>query len=106
MSAGADVNPETSAPRQSEATRPPEGSERSSTWTSWAIGWALVSLFVIYPLSIIPAYVALLVLRRHGIDFYAPYEVFYWPIIWLLRNVALLRRLNDLIEPLLRGLVR
>jgi hypothetical protein len=105
MSAGADVNPETSATRPSDAARH-EGSERSSTWASWAIGWTLMSLVVIYPLSIIPAYVVLLVLRRHGIDLYPAYEVFYWPVIWLLRNVALLRSLNDLIEPLLRGLVR
>jgi hypothetical protein len=66
----------------------------------------LVTLLVIYPLSMIPAYVVLLVLRRHGIDLYPAYEVFYWPIMWLLRNVDLMRRLNDVIEPLLRGLVR
>jgi hypothetical protein len=105
MSAGAGANAEASEPQPPEEARP-KGSPRSSTWASWAIGWTLVSLLVIYPLSIIPAYVAVLVLRRHGIDLYAPYEVFYWPIIWLLRNVALLRHLNDLIEPLLRELVR
>ena len=93
-------------PRESSEPRPPEGAPRSSIWGSWAIGWMLVTLLVIYPLSMIPAYVVLLVLRRHGIDLYPAYEVFYWPIMWLLRNVDLMRRLNDVIEPLLRGLVR
>ena|ERR1700728_2127760 len=106
MSAGASANSEASGPRPPEAATPPEGSPHSPTWASWAIGWSLVSLLVIYPLSIIPAYVALLVLRRHGVDLYPAYEVIYWPIIWLLQNVALLRRLNDLIEPLLRALAR
>ncbi len=54
-----------------------------------------------YPLSIMPAYVVLLLLRNRGIDLYAPYEVFYWPVIWVLRNVEWARRLNDLIEPML-----
>jgi len=105
MSAGPFVNPETSAlPPPEESRR--EGSQRPSNWTSGSIGWGLMGLFVIYPLSIMPAYVTMLMLMRRGIDLYAPYRIFYWPIIWLLDNVALLRRLNDLIEPVLRGLVK
>jgi hypothetical protein len=84
----------------------PEGSPRSSSRASGAIGWTVASLLVIYPLSIMPAYVALLVLRRRGIDLYPAYEVLYWPILWLLQNVSFLRSLSDLIEPMLRGLVR
>src|SRR5580693_1897965 len=39
----------------------------------------LLAIALIYLLSIIPAYVALLLLRSRGIDLFAPYESFYWP---------------------------
>jgi len=67
------------------------------------IRW-LLAIALIYPLSIIPAYVALLLLRSRGIDLIAPYESFYWPVLWVLRNVEWARRLSDLIEPGLRRL--
>ena len=64
--------------------------------------WIVIALA--YPLSIMPAYVALLLLRSRGIDLYEAFEIFYWPVLWLLRNVGWARRLNDLIEPALRAL--
>jgi|HubBroStandDraft_4_1064222.scaffolds.fasta_scaffold1816016_1 hypothetical protein len=67
------------------------------------IRW-LLAIALIYPLSIIPAYVALLLLSSRGVDLTAPYEFFYWPVLWILRNVEWARRLNDLIEPALRHL--
>ena len=67
------------------------------------IRW-LLAIAIIYPLSIIPAYVALLLLSSRGVDLIAPYESFYWPVLWVLRNVEWARRLNDLIEPALRRL--
>jgi hypothetical protein len=59
---------------------------------------------LIYLLSMIPAYVGMLLLRSRGIDLFAPYEFFYWPVLWVLRNVGWARRLDDLIEPVLRRL--
>jgi hypothetical protein len=67
------------------------------------IRW-LLAIALIYPLSIIPAYVALLLLNSRGVDLIAPYESFYRPVLWVLRNVEWARRLNDLIEPALRRL--
>jgi hypothetical protein len=66
--------------------------------------WFFVAVFLIYPLSIMPAYVALLVLRSRGIDLYPAYESFYRPVIWILTNVGWARRLSNLIEPMLRRL--
>jgi hypothetical protein len=105
MSAGPPINSEAPAIPPPEGTRA-EGSQRSSSPAGWFSGWTLFVLFLLYPLSIMPAYVVLLVLRSHGIDVYATYETFYWPVIWVLRNVQVFRYLNDLIEPALRGLVR
>jgi hypothetical protein len=67
------------------------------------IRW-LLAIALIFALSIIPAYVALLLLSSRGVDLIAPYESFYWPVLWVLRNVEWARRLNDLIEPALRHL--
>jgi hypothetical protein len=64
--------------------------------------WPVIAL--LYPLSIMPAYVALLVLRSQGIDLYVSFEVAYWPVLWVLRNFEWARNLNNLIEPLLRRL--
>jgi hypothetical protein len=64
--------------------------------------WIVIALA--YPLSIIPAYVALLLLRSHGIDLSVAFDTFYSPVIWILDNVGWARRLNALIEPMLRSL--
>ena len=64
--------------------------------------WIVIALA--YPISIMPAYVALLLLQSRGIDLYGLYEIFYWPVIWVLKNVEWARRLDDLIEPVLRRL--
>ncbi len=104
MDAAANATPQAAEPQ------PPDGTaanvaRRASTW-SWACGWTLIGIFVIYPLSMMPAYVAVLILRRHGIEVFAAYRFAYWPILWLLDNVELFHRLDRLIEPMLRGLVR
>jgi hypothetical protein len=84
-----------------------EGPERSKDAAGWGLAsWFLFAAFVVYPLSIMPAYVMLLLLRSRGVDLYAPFETFYWPVIWVLENVEWARRLNNTIEPVLRGLVR
>jgi hypothetical protein len=67
------------------------------------IRW-LLAIALVYPLSIIPPYVVLLLLSSRGVDLTAPYQSFYWPVLWVLRNVEWARRLNDLIEPALRHL--
>jgi hypothetical protein len=67
------------------------------------IKW-LLFIVVTYALSIMPAYVIMLLLRSHGIDLFAFFQVFYWPVIWLIDNVSWARRLNGWIEPVLRGL--
>jgi hypothetical protein len=105
MSADPSINPKAPEIPPPEGTGA-EGSQRSSSPASWFSGWTLLVLVLLYPLSIMPAYVVLLMLRRGGIDLYAGYETFYWPVIWVLQNVPVFRRLNDLIEPVLRGLVR
>jgi hypothetical protein len=64
--------------------------------------WIILALA--YPISIMPAYVALLLLQSGGIDLYGAYEIFYWPVIWVLTHVGWARRLDALIEPLLRHL--
>jgi hypothetical protein len=105
------VDLKAAAPREPEANPPqnatPEGPQHpKDSQGRGLLGWFLFAVFIVYPLSIMPAYVALLLLRSRGIDLYAPYESFYWPIIWVLENVEWARRLNNTIEPLLRGLVR
>ena len=102
MSTSPNVNPEGPAP-------PPPGEARaedSQQLSNWVNGWAPLLVVLLYPVSIMPAYVAMLVLRRRGIDLYAAYEVFYWPVLWVLENVPLFRYINDLVEPVLRGLVK
>jgi hypothetical protein len=64
--------------------------------------WIVIALA--YPLSIIPAYVAVLLLSSRGINLNVAFQTFYAPVIWVLDNVAWARRLSDLIEPVLRGL--
>jgi hypothetical protein len=65
---------------------------------------SLLLIVVVYFLSIMPAYVALLLLRSCGIELYDSFEYFYRPVLWVTRNVEWARRLTDLIEPLLRRL--
>jgi hypothetical protein len=86
------------SPPQNARSDAPQRPGHSAGW------WFFVAVFLIYPLSIMPAYVALLVLRSRGIDLYPAYEAFYRPVIWILTNVEWARRLNDLIEPMLRRL--
>jgi hypothetical protein len=96
------VNPEGSVP-------PPPGeakAEDSQRWSNWGSGSILLLVVILYPLSIMPAYVTMLVLRRRGIDLSVAYDVFYWPVLWVLENVPLFRHINDLIEPVLRGFVK
>jgi hypothetical protein len=103
LKAASPREPETDPPQKATAER----SERSQHGRGGGlVGWFLFAVFVVYPLSIMPAYVVMLLLRSRGIDLYEPYASFYWPIIWVLRNVEWARRLDDTIEPLLRGLVR
>jgi len=80
-----------------------EESRPSFLWALLNVRSLLVIVFV-YLLSIMPAYVALLLLRAAGIDLYDSFEAFYRPVLWVLRNVEWARRLNDLIEPMLRRL--
>ena len=80
-----------------------EDSRPSVLWSLLNARWLMV-IALIYPLSIMPAYVVLLLLRSRGIDLYDAYESFYRPVLWVLRNVEWARRLNDLIEPALRHL--
>jgi hypothetical protein len=106
MSAGPSLNPDASALPPPDETAP-EGSQRLSNAARWSSGgWPLLVLVILYPVSIVPAYVALLVLRRRGIDLSPAYDVFYWPVLWVLQNVPLFRQINDVIEPALRGLVK
>jgi hypothetical protein len=103
LKAASPREPETDPPQNATA----EGSERSQHgWGGGLVGWFLLAVFVIYPLSIMPAYVMLLLLRSRGIDLHVAFETFYWPVIWVLENVEWAGRLNNTIEPLLRGLVR
>jgi hypothetical protein len=103
LKAASPREPETDPPQKVTAER----SERPKESAGRGImGWSLFAVIVVYPLSIMPAYVALLLLRSHGIDLYAPFATFYWPVIWVLENVEWAGRLNNTIEPLLRGLVR
>ncbi len=67
------------------------------------IKW-LLFIVLTYVLSIMPDYVVVLLLRAHGIDLLAFFQVFYWPVIWLIDNVSWARRLDSWIEPMLRGL--
>jgi hypothetical protein len=78
-----------------------EDSRPSVLWALLNVRWWIV-IAIIYPLSIMPAYVVLLLLRSRGIDLYDSFEMIYRPILWVLRNVTWARRLNDLIEPALR----
>jgi hypothetical protein len=80
-----------------------EHSRPSILWELLHVKWWIV-VALIYPLSIMPAYIILLVLRSRGIDLWEPYETFYWPVIWVLRNVGWASRLNEVIEPMLRRL--
>jgi hypothetical protein len=93
--------PESNPPKNAT----PEDPQRSKDSAGWGLmSWFLFAVFIIYPLSIMPAYVALLLLRSRGIDLYTAFESFYWPVLWVLRNVEWARRLNNQIEPLLRRL--
>ncbi len=103
MSEGPGANAETSAPTQPETAN--SDAPPSSNWVSSAAGWTAVGLVVLYPLSMMPAYMAMLVLRRHGIDLWEPYRVFYSPILWCVDNVPLGQYLNHSIAPVLRKLV-
>jgi hypothetical protein len=81
-----------------------EESQASRLWALPSyIKWLPV-IALLYPLSIIPAYVAMLLLSSHGIDLSPSFDAFYRPVLWVLRNVEWARRLNDQIEPVLRHL--
>jgi hypothetical protein len=58
MSASPPINPEAPATPPPEGTGA-EGSQRSSSPAGWFSGWTLFVLFLLYPLSIMPAYVVL-----------------------------------------------
>jgi hypothetical protein len=90
----------TERPKHDEAS---EDSPSSRLTVLLNVRWA-PAIFLVYVLSIMPAYVVVLWLRSRGIDLYAPFEVFYWPVIWLIRNVDWARRLDSWIEPVLRRL--
>jgi hypothetical protein len=67
------------------------------------VKWLIV-IAIVYVLSIMPAYVAVLLLQSRGIDPYLAFEIFYGPILWIIDNVGWARRLDSLIEPVLRQL--
>ena len=68
-------------------------------------GWGMFAVFVIYPLSIIPAAIALAWLLHWGIDLRKPFELFYAPVIWAQDNVDWVRRIGDVIGPQIDRLV-
>ena len=64
------------------ATETANDRKRAPRSLGYVVGWLVVVIFVIYPLSIFPAAIAGAWLEHWGIvDLNEPFNVFYWPVV-------------------------
>jgi hypothetical protein len=78
----------------SENPKPPRHS------FGWLVGWFVVVVFVIYPLSVVPVAVSCAWLDHWGIvDLRRPFQVFYWPLEELLNETETGKRVSAYLQP-------